>query len=403
MTQGATLQSLVLSCYLFDQGYPEEEFNLKFIGVEELLQNCLKGLHDCVSPTQTGLAEREWGVAPDATPFEKIKAAFRSVMGQTPVLSNAQRGNLVETYRSLRNEKFKESRLILWKALGPTDMDPDTLKNCSGNEVAEKFEGWLDQHPEKLQITCLNLGYHSLTHLPPEIGRFTQLESLFLFGNHLKSLPPEIGKLTQLKGIHLNGNQLKKLPPEIGHLEKLQVLRVDNNALEELPPQIGNCSMLEELSLAENKLKQLPNAMGNLHNLKELTLHTNQLEKLPLEMISLTRLEKLDLQRNQFKVFPKGVCHLTSLVKLKINSNLLREIPEAVAQLPKLEKFYIDDNLMELPDAFGDPWCLNSKDIQKLAQMGWFKAPSLKKTDTIQLLDWLLFSTVMLSGLFAYA
>ena len=402
MTQGATLQSLVLSCYLFDQRYPEEELKLKFIGVEELLQNCLTELYDSVSPTRPDLVEREWEVATDATPFEKIQAAFRSVMGQTPALSHAQRGNLVESYRSLRNEKFKASRLILWKALCPTDIDPDTLKNCSGDEVAEKFQKWLDRHPDKLQITYLNLGYHSLIRLPPEIGLFTQIESLFLFGNHLESLPPEIGKLTQLKGLHLNGNQLKQLPPEIGRLKKLQVLQVDNNALEELPLEIDQCTMLEELSLAENKLKQLP-PIGNLSQLKNLTLHTNQLEKLPLEMISLSQLEKLNLQRNQFKVFPKVVCHLTGLEKLKINSNLLREVPEAVAQLPRLEKLFIDDNLMELPDEFGNPWYLNSQDIQKLVERGWFKAQSLSKTDAVKLLDWLLFSTVMLSGFFVYA
>ena len=79
----------------------------------------------------------------------------------------------------------------------------------------------------------------SLASLPPEIGRLTALQELYLSFNQLTNLRPEIGRLTALQKLDLSGNQLTSLPPEIGRLTALQELDLSANQLTSLPPEIG--------------------------------------------------------------------------------------------------------------------------------------------------------------------
>ncbi len=66
-------------------------------------------------------------------------------------------------------------------------------------------------------------------HLPPEIGDFTELQTLKIH-YPLKSLPPEIGKLKKLKSLYLINTQLKTLPTEFQNL-RLKKLYVSHRNL----------------------------------------------------------------------------------------------------------------------------------------------------------------------------
>lgn len=262
--QAGSLKHQVLSHYLFDQN-----FNLQGkegdAGVSDVIKGCLEGIRKIVNPEHPELAEREWNVQLNATPFEKLQAAFNSVRGEmTQDVTASQRGDLVGYYRMLRNEQLKESRLFLWEYLvgyegnphaGRAFIEENKLSECTGNEVAEKFQSWLQERPDILKadriLLMISKSEFHLTHLPPEIGLLTELRSLTICFTHLEEVPPEIGNLTKLRKLSLIENRLKRLPDEIGELTALKFLKLDGNPLQELPPSIGRLK-LEILSLPQH-------------------------------------------------------------------------------------------------------------------------------------------------------
>ena len=133
----------------------------------------------------------------------------------------------------------------------------------------------------------------------------------------LTSIPAEIGKLTQLTSLNISNNEINQLPSEIGKLVNLKVLNASFNKLTGLPNEIGNLLSLEELDLAFNKLKKLPETIGDLVNLRRLYLGKayyfslgksrteNRLEALPKRMTQLINLQELDLDSNPLPIPPE--------------------------------------------------------------------------------------------------
>lgn len=80
-------------------------------------------------------------------------------------------------------------------------------------------------------LTELNLTHCQLETLPPELGKLTPLQSLWLWQNKLGSVPPEIGELTNLQVLSLQYNQLTRLPPDISKLTKLRDLYLYGNKI----------------------------------------------------------------------------------------------------------------------------------------------------------------------------
>ena len=80
---------------------------------------------------------------------------------------------------------------------------------------------------------------------------------LDLAGNELTELPPEIGRLTNLQILYLSYNQLNTLPVEIGNLySRLTEFRLNNNPLESLPPEIRRRESQEILNFYKQQLEQ---------------------------------------------------------------------------------------------------------------------------------------------------
>ena len=88
------------------------------------------------------------------------------------------------------------------------------------------IRAWLDS-PENqkfiLEVKKLNLSY-SFNTIPPEIGKFTELKSLYMEYNAITFLPKEIGNLKKLEILKLSGNKKLILSKEIGNLTNLKEL-----------------------------------------------------------------------------------------------------------------------------------------------------------------------------------
>jgi len=132
-------------------------------------------------------------------------------------------------------------------------------------------------------VTALYLNSKGLVGtIPPEIGNFTDIESLRMPYNPLLigTIPIEIGNLNTLTYLSMascgfSGN----IPTQIWNLTNLTHFYLHNNQLSgNIPAQIGNLTNLTYLTLRDNQFTgTLPAELGNLSSLIYLHLHNNQL------------------------------------------------------------------------------------------------------------------------------
>ncbi len=182
----------------------------------------------------------------------------------------------------------------------------DGRLNWSAQIPVHEWEGVsIDTSTHPLRVTGLRLGRKGLTGvIPAELGRFTDLRWLSLYGNKLTGvIPVELGRLSNLKRLWLSDNQLTgEIPAELGSLSNLEGLSLDRNKLTgEIPAELGSLSNLWSLRLHGNKLTGIiPAELGSLSNLKELWLSGNQLTGvIPAELSRLSNLSRLNLSDNQ--------------------------------------------------------------------------------------------------------
>ncbi len=130
--------------------------------------------------------------------------------------------------------------LVVWAqlavAIGGQIPNRNFADSSAVIDEAKKFSGWITEHQEQLfQLTNLDLSGMHLTSLPPEIGKLTGLERLFLQINSLTALPPEFSELKQLKELNLSENQFIRTPEEIcEELPMLQQINLSNNPFPQL-------------------------------------------------------------------------------------------------------------------------------------------------------------------------
>ena len=70
--------------------------------------------------------------------------------------------------------------------------------------MAPGFQSLLDTAS---RTRTLHLTYMSISQVPQAVWQLTDLVRLDLGGNSLETLPPEIGKMTKLEELWLNGNK----------------------------------------------------------------------------------------------------------------------------------------------------------------------------------------------------
>ena len=184
-------------------------------------------------------------------------------------------------------------------------------------------ELWDECYP--IDTTILNFYNISLSgSLPTEIGNFTNLEKLILYGNQLSGeIPPEIGNLTNLLWVDLSDNQFTG----------------------SIPQTIGNLTNLTRLDLHNNQLSgQIPSEISNLTNLSELQFHNNQLSgQIPSWIDNLTSLTHITFAYNQFSgQIPESICNLN----LNFNNMLIAShnlLCPPYPQCPSLDWWGVQD------------------------------------------------------------
>ncbi len=211
---------------------------------------------------------------------DALREEIAMLRGEAPVGSNDARLN------GPYNSAFNTSPVGM--------LDEDALENMQG--VTSIEEGL--KNPDA--VVKLDLQNNGMKKLPPEIGRFRNLQYLNISQNQLSELPREIGNLTKLQILNASVNQIDLLPPELSRLQNLKQLNLATNLLKKLPPEIGKLTKLEFLDASENRLTQIPAALGLATNLRTIYLRTNSLANLPLEIGKLKRLRDLDIDDNFF-------------------------------------------------------------------------------------------------------
>jgi hypothetical protein len=276
--------------------------------------------------------------------FDQLVRADQAI-GSTDYSLNSDIARFIAKHDATLEKQYK--RFLFKKHRVGT---PDAF--CGGLTAdAEKFYGE-DELGKTLMlaeaqcgdaVTVLNLSHNRLTALPPELGKLTQLQSLYLGGNQLEALPKEIGNLTKLQTLDLADNRLATLPKELGMLPRLQILDLGINQIAALPKELGALAQLRELYLNHNRLTAIPKELGALAQLRELYLNHNRLTAIPKELGALTHLEELNLSGNRLTALPAEIGNLTKLQTLDLADNPLQRLPRSVCL--KLQKRHLNTNI----------------------------------------------------------
>ncbi|HEY3473740.1 MAG TPA: hypothetical protein VGK56_03970, partial [Anaerolineales bacterium] len=223
--------------------------------------------------------------------------------------------------------------------------DGDNWEDNSGWLASNRPCAWVGVICEQGHVVELQLYYNELAGtLPPEIGKLTQLKSLYLDDNELTGpVPAEIGNLSQLEVARLGKNHFSgNIPVEIASLEKLIFLELWGNQLSgEIPGELGNLRRLQDLKLHANELTgSIPLELGELTNLRLLHLSHNQLSgAIPGTLGDLAILNELDLSHNQLSgSIPTELENLLNLYWLDLSYNQLTGVvPEGLTKTPIAE------------------------------------------------------------------
>ncbi|KIC77117.1 hypothetical protein DB41_DA00030 [Neochlamydia sp. TUME1] len=255
----------------------------------------------------------------------KVNVIFRQIFNLASSFFSLKSKGQIEEKKSFTLANYSSyllniNRLLLWKKLpgGEEYLSRGEIKHLPLKKKGELLREWIEENCKN--IKALDLSEAGLTYLPQEIGRLSQLQTLYLRENQLTSLPVEIGQLSKLRKLNLSENQLTSLPVEIGQLSQLRKLYLSENQLTSLPVEIGQLSQLRKLYLSENQLTSLPVEIGQLSKLQTLELDQNQLTALPAEIRQLSKLTRLELSHNQLTALHAELGQLSQLEVLGLKS-----------------------------------------------------------------------------------
>ena len=244
-------------------------------------------------------------------------------------------GNIV--YLHIANEKYVPCKVFCLKHLKDLSVH---------NTPFYDFNFRLPAEIKLLAHSLERLTIHnvSITHLPKEIGKLTNLMILEITNTGLTSIPDDIENLNLLEILDLSNNNLTELPTTIANIPKLNQLKLNNNlnlrAIQTLNGhrsltslQANNCSIkyiplglpkLTSLHLSNNRLSDIINitTLGNASpNEKFFYLHNNQITFIPRQIQHVENLAELYLDHNQLRDLNLKFFNIKALRYLCIGNN----------------------------------------------------------------------------------
>ncbi|MGB5648063.1 leucine-rich repeat domain-containing protein [Muriicola sp.] len=205
------------------------------------------------------------------------------------------------------------------------DLNDPNIANWSGVQLDN--EG---------RVRVMQMSSKQLTVLPSEIGKLSQLATLFVNNNELTDLPLLIKELSNLKVLYINNNDFPTIPEVVWTLSNLELLALSGLNLSSLSPGISSLSQLKTLYLGNNNLTAIPDQITDLVNLRTLSLIDNSISIVPSFISNLTALQNLDLANNEVRSISGTIGLLTNLEQLSFKNNDLVSVPLEIKNLTNL-------------------------------------------------------------------
>lgn len=292
--------------------------------------------------------------------FRKFRLGYTPMLKSTCALREDTQGN------SQVLELIFESIWFPWTGLvGSIPDELFLLSNLKNIELTGNggLGGTLSPLIGKLSnLENIALGYNAMTGtLPTEVGKCTQLQTLFLAstessGTKIRgTIPTSIGTLQALRNFNLELQLFTGgIPSEIGFLSNLEEVVLYSNLFEKsnLPTEIGALTSLTHLDIAKTGLTgSIPSEFGLLSSLDLCQLENNKLTGIIPTEFGMLNLAVLDLRSNElsgripseFGTFNSSWPY--SLLYLHSNS-LTGTIPTELGMILDMEYLFLAFNML---------------------------------------------------------
>ncbi|EAY30371.1 leucine-rich repeat domain-containing protein [Microscilla marina] len=222
-----------------------------------------------------------------------------------------------DDYEEKTNKRWQKDLDKVFKGMKKNGT-PDELKeflayryplHCWQYDLIDMKE--IIKNTQEMAIDLPEVGY-----IPPEIGQFTNLNTLILYGRvtniaeelqklsklHTLSIvydgdfPEVITRLKNLEELILTQGKINNISKNISLLKKLRIFQFNVTRYEKFPQEITKLNNLETLGLMDNKIEEIPASIESLRNLEKLILANNPLQKISPKITGLKKLKALDIR-----------------------------------------------------------------------------------------------------------
>ncbi|KAH3757189.1 Protein kinase domain [Pelomyxa schiedti] len=229
---------------------------------------------------------------------------------------------------------------------------PSSLFRLPANEILLSTNSFSGPFPN---VTVVNTGlrtlvidYNGLTSLPESISNLSNLVTLSIFQNEIRgTIPASLSSMSSLTYINLGENSFSGSLPALSSLTQINSLYLGGNHFDsQIPTTFCLLQMLQNLDVSVNNITGgIPACFSSLSSLTALYLNDNSLQgTIPLEIGNMSKLQILHLQQNDISgTIPETFGNLSSLRDLSLrNTDIGGTIPSSLSALGYLQTLNLE-------------------------------------------------------------